>query len=152
MKPTLCTISLASLAFIASTTVFASEHDPVATAQGLANAWDEAFNAGDAAAVGAMYAEDARLSPGDGRILEGRAAVQELFQGFIDFGVHNHMIEIVSASHSGDVLYVVGHWTANGPEQDGNTPTFGGALTNVFHKDGDGNWQSRVHIWNSASE
>ncbi|MDX1605431.1 MAG: DUF4440 domain-containing protein, partial [Candidatus Competibacterales bacterium] len=95
MKTTLSV--LLGLFFSASIAALAAEHDPMATAEELAAAWDEAFNAGDTAAVAAMYAEDARLSPGDGRVLEGRAAVQELFQGFIDYGVNNHMIEVISA-------------------------------------------------------
>jgi uncharacterized protein (TIGR02246 family) len=152
MKTTLSVLSLASMVFVAGSPALADEHDPVATAQSLAAAWDEAFNAGDAMALAAMYAEDARLSPGDGRILEGRQAVQDLFQGLFDYGVNNHMIEVVHASGNSDMLYMVGRWTANGPEQDGNIPTFGGANTVVFHKDGDGNWQPNMHIWNSNAE
>lgn len=151
MKFTLFITPLALLA-LTTTSVLADEHDPMATAQSLVGAWDDAFNAGDAAAIGAMYAEDARLSPGDGRVLEGRAAVQELFQGFIDYGVSNHAIEIVDARADGDVLYAIGRWSADGPEQDGTVPKFGGVLSNVFHKDGDGNWQSQVHVWNNNAE
>lgn len=150
MKTTLSMLLLAAL--LAGTPAIADEHDPLALAQGLADAWDEAFNAGDAAGITATYAEDARLSPGDGRILEGRAAIQELFQGFLDYGVHTHIIEVVDARSDGDVLYVIGQWQATGPEQDGEAPIFGGVLSNVFHKDADGNWLSRVHVWNSGSE
>lgn len=152
MKPPFSILALTCLVVFSGTAALADEHDPVAIAKGLAAAWDEAFNAGDVAAIGAMYAEDARLSPGDGRVLEGRAAIEELFQGFIDYGVNNHAIEVVDASGDGDMLYLIGRWSANGPEQDGNVPSFGGVLSNVFHKDGDGNWHSQLHVWNNNAE
>lgn len=150
MKTSLSVLSLAAL--LAGTPVIASEHDPLALAQGLADAWDEAFNTGDAAGIAATYAEDARVSPGNGGIVEGRAAIQELFQGFIDYGAHDHVFEIVDATIEGDVLYIIGRWQVTGPEQDGEAPVFSGALSNVFHKDADGNWLSRVHIWNNSPE
>lgn len=43
---------------------------------GLIEAYETAWNAGDAAGVAALYAEDARVAYSDGPILEGRAAVE----------------------------------------------------------------------------
>lgn len=119
--------------------------------QSVNDKWNSAFNSGDANAVAALYAEDARLSPGDGRVLTGRAAIENLFQSFIDNGVHNHTIEIIETHGDGNVAYEVAKWSANGAEKDGQKPTFGGILVHVFHRGDDGNWKSQTHIWNAAN-
>ena len=110
--------------------------------------WNEAFNGGDAAAVAALYHENAHLSPGNQKVLTGRAAIQELFQSFIDGGVHDHAIDIVDTHVNGDIAYEISNWSAKGAEKDGEKPTFGGVLLNIFERQDDGSWQSRLHIWN----
>ena len=49
-------------------------------------AFEEAFNAGDSAAVAALYTEDAIALPPGGPMVEGRAAIQEMWQGAMDGG------------------------------------------------------------------
>ncbi|MDZ7737375.1 MAG: SgcJ/EcaC family oxidoreductase [Gammaproteobacteria bacterium] len=113
--------------------------------------WNAAFNRGDAAAVAALYAEDATLSPGNGETLEGRDSIRELFQSFIDNGVHDHSIEIIEAHQSGDVLYEVARWQAHSTDADGEPTSFGGVLLNTFRRGADGVWRSHVHVWNAGS-
>ncbi|MEX2524762.1 MAG: SgcJ/EcaC family oxidoreductase [Gammaproteobacteria bacterium] len=120
-------------------------------AEKLNEKWNTAFNQGDATAVAALYAEDAILSPGNGETIKGRAAIQELFQGFIDNGVHDHSIEVIEAHQSGDVLYEVARWQAHGTNENGETTSFGGILANTFYRDEEGNWRSRLHIWNMGN-
>jgi len=110
--------------------------------------WNAAFNNDNAAGVAALYAEDAVLSPGNGKTLKGRDEIQQLFQDFIDNGVHGHSIEIVEARQVGDVLYEVAHWQAHGTAEDGSQTTFGGILTNTFERNDEGDWKSRAHVWN----
>lgn len=112
--------------------------------------WNAAFNRGDARAVAALYADDAQLSPGDGRVLTGRAEIEKLFQSFIDNGVHHHFIDIASVHGEGDLAYEVGTWGAEGAEQDGAAPSFGGTVVHVFRRSEDGGWKSKLHIWNLA--
>jgi len=47
-----------------------------ATIQKLNDAWTAAFNKGDTAAVGAMYAEDAYVLPPGTDLVKGRAAIE----------------------------------------------------------------------------
>ena len=52
-----------------------------AAIQKLDNAWAAAFNKGDAAAVAAMYTEDAAVLPPGHEMVKGRAAIEECWQG-----------------------------------------------------------------------
>jgi uncharacterized protein (TIGR02246 family) len=51
-----------------------------ASIQKLDDAWSDAFNKGDAAAVAAMYAEDAYLLPPDHDMVKGRAAIKAFWK------------------------------------------------------------------------
>lgn len=112
--------------------------------------WDAAFNRGDAAALAALYVDDARLSPGNGEVISGREAIGNLFRGFIDNGVRNHAISIVDVGGSADLVHQVASWRAEALA-DGKTVHFGGILTSVLEKQPDGSWRVRSHVWNAAA-
>jgi uncharacterized protein (TIGR02246 family) len=52
-----------------------------ATIQKLNDRWTEAFNRGDAAAVAAMYAEDAYVLPPGHDMVKGRSAIEAFWKG-----------------------------------------------------------------------
>jgi uncharacterized protein (TIGR02246 family) len=52
----------------------------VATIQKLNDKWTGAFNKGDAAAVAAMYTEDAYVLPPGGDMVKGRSAIEALWK------------------------------------------------------------------------
>jgi uncharacterized protein (TIGR02246 family) len=124
---------------------------PVTTLASLNSSWNQALNSGDTKALAKLYAENATLSPGDGQTLIGRVEIEKLFKSFVDHGVHNHTIEIVDAGGDDHILYQVARWNANGAEQDGKTPSFGGILMSVFEQGGDGQWLVRSHVWNVSN-
>ena len=98
--------------------------------------------------VATLYDEKAHLSPGNQKVLTGREETQKLFQSFIDGGVHDHAIEVVDVYASGDIAFEISKWSAKGAEKDGTTPEFGGVLMDIFERQSDGSWKSRLHIWN----
>ena len=51
-----------------------------ATIQQLNDKWAAAFNKGDAAAVAAMYAEDAYVLPPGGEMVKGRSAIEAFWK------------------------------------------------------------------------
>ncbi len=112
--------------------------------------WNKALNSGDAKGLAALYAENAILSAGDGKTLVGRAEIENLFQGFVDSGVHNHTLEVIEVGGSGKMIYQIAKWNAQGAETDGEKPSFGGITTNVLEQNADGKWLARSHIWNVA--
>ncbi len=50
-------------------------------------AWNEAFNSGDAAAVARLYVEDARFLPATHQVIVGPAAVEAFFRPMLAAGV-----------------------------------------------------------------
>ena len=124
--------------------------DAAALAQKLNGEWDATFNRGDASGLAARYAENAIVSPGNGKTLHGREAVRELFQGFFDNGLHDHSIKVIHAERSGDVLYQVGRWQAHGTDADGGDVTYGGVLTTVLRRDPGDEWHMHVHTWHAG--
>ncbi|HEY3326905.1 MAG TPA: SgcJ/EcaC family oxidoreductase [Novimethylophilus sp.] len=121
------------------------------TIESINSTWNQALNSGNAAALAALYTEDAKLSPGNGNTLVGRAEIEKLFQSFIDNGVHNHAIEIIEVGGNDRLAYQVARWSANGAEKDGRTPSFGGILMSVLEKQANGTWLSRSHVWNASN-
>ncbi len=114
------------------------------TVQRLNQKWDDALNAGKAGEVAALYAENARVVTGDGKIVQGREEIKELFQSFIDSGFHDHEIDMVSVEMKDDIAWEIGKWSGIG----GDDKTYGGHLVNVYKRQGDGRWQVVLHIWN----
>lgn len=124
--------------------------DMSATVEAANVEWNKALNSGDVKGLATLYTENATLSPGDGKTLVGRAAIENLFQGFVDGGVHNHTLEVVEVGGSGKMIYQVAKWSAQGAEADGETPTFGGITTSVLEQNAEGKWLARSHVWNVA--
>ena len=122
-----------------------------ATIQTLNSNWNQAFNRGDANALANLYAENAILSPGNGKVLNGRKEIEALFKSFFDAGLHNHTLEIVTVGGDDNTMYQVAKWRANGAEKDNVKPTYGGITTSVFIKDASGKWIARSHIWNAGN-
>lgn len=142
------TFATMSLAFAVPPGAGAAETDIRSTAATANTAWNQALNSGNAAALAALYAENATVSPGDGSTISGRAAIQKLFQGFVDNGVHNHTIDILDVGGDERVIHQVARWNANGAESNGSKPSFGGILVSVLEKNAEGRWLVRTHVWN----
>ncbi len=110
--------------------------------------WNKSLNSGNAKALAMLYAENATLSPGNGKTLVGRTEIENLFKGFVVGGVHNHTLEIIEVGGSGNMIYQVARWSAQGAEANGEAPTFGGVTTSVFEKSQEGKWIALTHVWN----
>lgn len=112
--------------------------------------WNEALNSGNIKDLAALYTENATISPGNGKTLVGRAEIENLFQGFVESGVHNHSLEVIEVGSSGKLIYQVTKWSAQGAETNGEVPTFGGITTSILEPDSEGKWLARTHVWNMA--
>jgi uncharacterized protein (TIGR02246 family) len=110
--------------------------------------WDKALNSGNTKSLVALYTENAIISPGNGKTLVGRAQIENLFKGFVDGGVHNHILDIIEVGDSDKTIFQVARWSAQGAESKGEIPSFGGISTSILELNSDGNWLTRLHIWN----
>lgn len=146
----LCATALtATLALGPTLTAHAGE-DARAIAEAANAAWNQALNSGNSQELAALYAEDAIVSPGNGKTLVGRVEIEALFRGFVEAGVHNHTLEIIEVGRTDTLIFQVARWSAEGLAADGKTPGFGGITTSVLEQGKDGTWLARSHVWNAA--
>jgi uncharacterized protein (TIGR02246 family) len=84
----------------------------------VAQAFHDGVANQDAAAVAALYAEDAKLLPPNSEPCEGRAAIQAFFEGMLQMGTRSLDLEPVEIRDEGDVTIEYGRY-ALGIQPDG---------------------------------
>lgn len=110
-------------------------------------AWNEAFNHGDAGAVAALYAAEARFLPASHQIVLGPAAIEAFFRPMLAAGVTNHTNELITCGGDGALVYVASRWTVQSPGKDGQLATSSGIATHVLERQG-GGLRIRLHTFN----
>ena len=122
-----------------------SSADLRAQIQKMSQAWDKAYNAGDAAAVAALYTKDATVMAPGAEPVSGTKAIQSLFAAEIAQGTKNTLTpkDVVGF---GDYALETGGWVAT--SADGKHLDHGPYLT--FYKKADGGWKLYRDIWNSS--
>lgn len=87
--------------------------------QRLANAWKDAYNNKDGAAIGALYAEDAEyVSPHVATLIaHGRENIRANFQRGMDAGGHIDAVEILSIRASCEMASIVAKYDATNSGQ-----------------------------------
>lgn len=112
--------------------------------------WNTAFNQSDSIALAGLYSEDATVSAGDGNVLNGRQAIQALFAGYFENGLHNHTIVPVEIYAVEDQIVQVGKWSADILNDADERMTFQGILMTVLQKNANDEWHVVSHVWNLA--
>jgi uncharacterized protein (TIGR02246 family) len=110
----------------------------------------EAYKAGDAAAIAALYSEDARMLPPDATEVAGRQAIQQLWQSWLDGGLKDLTLEAVDVEASGDLAYEVGKFSIQAPAANNAMETATGNYLVVWKRADGGDWQLHVDTWNDA--
>ncbi len=120
-----------------------------ATIRASAPAWATAFNAGDADAIAAFYAEDGVLQPPNAPAVAGRDAIRAFMADFIEGAKAAGQTVNIPASEaigvSGDMAYDAGAFTVT--DASGATVDTGKFL--AVYKKKDGKWLYVRDIWNS---
>ncbi|HEX3233108.1 MAG TPA: DUF4440 domain-containing protein [Gemmatimonadales bacterium] len=108
-------------------------------------AWQTAYNAGDAAALTALYAKDATVMAPGAEPASGTSAIQALFTADLKQGAKNTLTtgDVVGF---GDFALATGGWVAN--STDGKHLDHG-PYTTLYRKVG-GGWKIYRDIWNSS--
>jgi uncharacterized protein (TIGR02246 family) len=112
--------------------------------------FSESFNAKDAAAVAAHYAEDAAVFPPDSARIDGRTNIQNFWKGAIEAGLSDLSLKAIEVEDQGDWAYEVGELTYSAPGTSGARSTASGKYIVVWKKDTDGTWRIYRDIWNSS--
>ena len=105
-------------------------------------AWVAAYAKGDAAAVAAMYTQDATVLPSGSDMVHGRGNIQAFWQKTMASGLKVNALQPVSVEQYGNVAREIGRATGdvNGPVE---------LKYVVIWKRTNGAWHLSVDIWNS---
>lgn len=111
----------------------------------MGQAWQTAYNAGDAAALTALYTADAKLMAPGAEPVSGSAAIQALFKADMANGAKNFLTtgDVIGF---GDYALETGSWEAKGA--DGKHLDHGPYMT--FYKKVAGGWKIYRDTWNSS--
>lgn len=109
----------------------------------------EAFNRGDAAAVVALYMDDATLLPPNSDMIRGRQGLQDFWSAAMKAGFKDVALTTVEVGGSGDTAYEIGKYSlAIQPEGQERRADSGKYLV-VWKRQADGWWKLQADIWNS---
>ena len=108
-------------------------------------AYNEAFNRGDAKACAAFFTEDVILMAPDQPMTRGRQAFEDIYNSRMDDdsgGTHTNAL--VEYGVEGDLAYQIGTYAV----ADADPPEIGKFL-NVLKRQADGTWKVAVSMFNS---
>jgi uncharacterized protein (TIGR02246 family) len=133
---------LAVVLILAATPALAQSKTAI---QKLEDAWGAAFNKGDAAAVAAMYTEDAYVLPGGAPLVKGHADIQNFWgQAVQQLGdVKCTTVDVKPLGRSG--AREIGTCTF---KTKGTTPQDGTLKYAVVWQKVNGQWMLGTDIWN----
>jgi len=109
------------------------------------DAWQAAYNGGDAAGVAALYSEDGTVMAPNMEAAKGRKAIEALIKMDMAQNPGKLAVKTVKTETSGELAFATGTYTATGA--DGSTVDKGKWLT-VFKKV-KGKWMMHYDTWNS---
>ncbi len=138
-------IALVTLALAAPRPALAQ--DARAQIAKMDQAWQTAYNAGDAAALTALYTSDAKLLAPGGEPASGSAAIKAFFTKDIAGGAKN-TLTLGDVTAFGDYALETGGWVATSKE--GKHLDHGSFMT--FYKKVNGEWKIYRDTWNSSMQ
>ena len=113
----------------------------------LRTRWTTAYNAGDVAALAAMYAADARIQEGYCPAVVGREAIASYWRSDLGGGATTHLA-VDDTFSAGDLIYLSGKYTV-AVEQGGKT--VGGTYLQIWRHSGDAGWTIHRETWTNLA-
>lgn len=141
---TLVTIALIVGGVLAACGRAAAPAANTAAADEVTAAWVKAFDAGDAAALTALYAEDAHTTPAGGGAITGRSVIESYWRQDLGSGGAVTRLKPVDSIAQGDLLYVDGSYDVTA--KDGGTALATGQYQQLWNHAG-GQWKIQQEIW-----
>jgi len=138
-------VGLVAMALALPLPALAQSADLRAQVEKMDQAWEKAYNAGDAAAVTALYTKDAKVMAPGAEPASGTKAIQALFEGAVAQGVKNTLTQ-EDVVGFGDYALETGKYVAT--SADGKHLDHGSFMTLL--KKVDGGWKIHRDTWNSS--
>ena len=149
-------LALVGLAISFAVPTFAQQKDAVADPQtkilGILKAYDEGENKNYAAAIAALFTEDAVFVTDRGPV-NGRQAIETWYTDlYLGWHPKNHITRFDgNALHligtAGNELWATGEWSETGQGKTGGPIQVKGYWSAIFIREGD-DWKIRVLTWN----
>ena len=108
----------------------------------------DAFSRADAAAIAALYTDNPKLLPPGFPMMTGKEAVQSFWQGAMDMGIKEAILQTIEVESQGDLASEVGRFTLTMQPSGSESTTMTGKYVVVW-KNQDGAWKLHIDIWNT---
>ncbi len=115
----------------------------VAAIKRLYDDWKAPWEAGDAAAVAAFYADDAIQMPANEPEIIGKDAWQSSLRAFFEqFTIQGNSSEVLEAEVAGDLGFARGTYVITvTPRASGKVTRYSGKFVHIFKRQADGSWK-----------
>ncbi len=108
----------------------------------------EAYNAGDAVALAALYTEDATVQPASGERFVGPSAIEAFrAEEFMESSARDLTVTTLEVGAAGDLAYEIGTWTVALVMVGGEEVESEGTYVVVFKRTADGSLKLLVDTW-----
>jgi len=138
-------VGLVAMALALPLPALAQGADVRAEAEKMDQAWQKAYNAGDAAALTALYTKDAKVMAPGAEAASGTKAIQALFEADVAQKAKNTLTQ-EDVVGFGDYALETGKYVAT--SADGKHVDHGSFMTLL--KKVDGGWKIHRDTWNSS--
>lgn len=105
---------IAAFVLMIACTASAAAQDEMKVADEMAKKWVTAYNAGDAAAIAAMFTPDGFFNAPSGTVLKGREAIEKAIAGRIKAGWTKETITVTVANSVGNAIWSAGDFAITG--------------------------------------
>jgi ketosteroid isomerase-like protein len=106
----------------------------------------EAFGRGDAAGIARLYTSSAQLLPAHSDFVDGTTAIQRFWQGAMDMGLKEAVLETLQVESYGETAHEVGRYTL---KTAGGQVADAGKYLVVWKQEG-GGWKLHRDIWTTS--
>jgi ketosteroid isomerase-like protein len=106
----------------------------------------DAFGRSDAAGVARLYTSGAQLLPANSDFVAGTTAIQGFWQGAMDLGLKEAVLETVEVESHGNTAYEIGRYTLKAA---GGQVADSGKYLVIWQQDG-GGWKLHRDIWTTS--
>jgi ketosteroid isomerase-like protein len=120
--------------------------DPRSGIEAVNRRFMEAFGRGDAGGVARLYTASAQLLPANHDFVTGPAAIQHFWQGAMDMGLKEAVLETLELEAHGDTAHEVGRYTLKAA---GGQVADAGKYVVIWKQEG-GAWKVHRDIWTTS--
>jgi uncharacterized protein (TIGR02246 family) len=131
-----------ALVFVSALSISAHAQDAKKTADDFATKWVTAYDAGDAAALAALFTSDGVFNAPSGAVVKGRDAIEKALAGRIKAGWTKETVTTTDAGMAGTAVWASGEYGLVGSGEQAGKQS-GGHFGWVLLRDGDA-WRAAM--------